>query len=163
MSNRTPKSNRTISQAIDDAEAAAAAVRLRTLGLSYREIAAEQGVSVATAHARVQRALAAVPVESVSELRRVELDRLDDLHKRLYAVARAEHPMVSHGRVIAGVRDLSPNLAAMAQLLRVSESRRKLLGLDAPTRLSVRVADEVTAEIEHLAEQLGISPIADIE
>lgn len=164
MTNTTARADATLVQnaegkferTIEASRLEADAARLRSLGMSYREIAATQKIDVATAYRRVQHALAAVPVESVSELRRVELDRLDELQKRLFKVASSDHPMVSHGRVIPNVIDLTPNLQAMAQLLRLSESRRKLLGLDAPTRVHVRVSDEVTAEIERLAEQLGV-------
>ena len=142
----------TIEQMAIDAEAA----RYRAQGLSYREIATVMACDVGTAHGRVKRALAAVPVENVTELRRVELERMDTLTMKLMAMASTDYPMVSHGRVIPGVKDLRTNLVAIRQLLDISESRRKLLGLDAPVQVRVTVTDEMTSEIERLAAELGV-------
>jgi hypothetical protein len=152
---RTPGRG-TYETTIEDAETAAEAARLRSLGMTYRQIAAQQGVNVSTAHDRVARALAAVPVEAVATLRTVEVDRLDALTARLFVIATSEHVMVSHGRVLSGVKDLGPNLAAIRELRLISESRRKLLGLDAPIQHNVVVTDAMVAEIERLSAELGI-------
>lgn len=158
MANRTthPDAEGKFQATIDNAELDAQAAKYRAMALSYREIAAQMGCTVSTAHQRVKRALAAVPVENVTELRRVELDRMDDLIKRHLVIAGKNHLMVSHGRIIPGVSDLGPNLAAMRELRYLSESRRKLLGLDAPALVRVTVTDEVTAEIERLSMELGV-------
>lgn len=141
---------------IDQAALDTAAARMRAAGFSYQEIADNQSVSVSTSHGRVQRALAAVPVEAVAELRTVELQRLDDMLKQALIVLRKDHPLVSHGRLVPGVSDARPKLAAIDVMLRISSSRRRLLGLDAPIKHDVKVSDSLTAEIELLAQQLGI-------
>ena len=130
---------------------------MRAAGFSYQEIANAQEVSVSTSYGRVQRALAAVPVEAVRELRQVELDRMDDLVKQATGILRKDHPMISHGRLIAGVFDVRPKLLAIQALLRISESRRRLLGLDEPIKHEVRVNDKITEEIERLALELGVA------
>lgn len=144
---------RTISTAEDDAEAA----RMRASGFSYREIAKATNCSTSAAHDRVQRALACVPVEAVRELRQVELTRMDDLVKQMLVILRTDHPMVSHGRVLPGLSDVRPKIAAVQTLLRISESRRRLLGLDEPIKHEVRVNDKIVEEIERLALELGIA------
>ena len=144
---------RTLATAEDDAEAA----RMRSAGFSYREIAKAANCSASAAHDRVQRALAAVPMEAVRELRQVELARMDDLVKQASGILLREHPMISHGRLIAGVFDVRPKLLAIQALLRISESRRRLLGLDEPIKHEVRVNDKIVEEIERLAMELGIA------
>ena len=65
--------------------------------------------------------------------------------------------MISHERLIPGVSDVRPKLLAIQALLRISESRRRLLGLDEPIKHEVRVNDKIVEEIERLALELGIA------
>lgn len=120
-----------------DAEAA----RLRAKGMGYRAIAQQLGVSVSNAHEAVQRALAAIRAEGAAEARTLELERLDLAQAAVTAALEAKHFTVSHGKVIykgkAPLPDWGPVLAAVDRLVRISESRRKLLGLDAETKVSV--------------------------
>lgn len=141
---------------IDDEENNAAAARLKALGMSYREIAKQVGISPATAHRRVQAALAAVPVAAVNELRAVSEERLNMLIARTMAIATARHPLVSHGRLIPDVFDIRPNLAAIRELRMLDAELRTIFGVNAPIKHEVRVSDTLTAEIELLAQQLGI-------
>jgi predicted DNA-binding protein YlxM (UPF0122 family) len=154
MANRTRHGTEST---VDDAQNAADAARLRAIGLSYRQIAERQGVSQSTAYDRVKRALAAVPVEAVRELRQVELERLDMLVAKAWQVLEDTHPYVTReGKVLEDLEDAGPVLQAITTLQRLSESRRKLLGLDAPTRTEITVTDQMTAEIERLAAELGV-------
>lgn len=148
----THRRERTVADAETDAEAA----RLRASGCSYAEIAKRQGCSVSTAHQRVARAIAAVPVEAVEELRQVELARLDTLIAKAFEVLNASHPLVSNGRRFDDLEDAAPILGALRELRALSESRRKLLGLDAPARQTVTVITEdvVDAAIRQLEAEL---------
>lgn len=142
------------------AERDAAAARLRSRGWSYPRIAAELGVSVGTAHDAVQRALKAIVAEPAAEARTLELERLDALYATAYDVITRMHPTVQLGKVIRGpdgepVNDDTVVLAAVDRLLRVSESRRKLLGLDAPQRLRAELTADRVAEVMALADQLA--------
>lgn len=95
------------------------ALSLRTAGASYRAIAAQLAVSHETAFQDVQAALVNIATQaqhSAEALRELELERIDTA---LLAIAQ----MVRQG-----------NLGAIDRWLRLGESRRKLLGLDAPTR-----------------------------
>lgn len=150
---------RTIDTAQRDAEAA----RLRARGLSYRQIAAELTVDVATAHAAVQRALNAVIEDAGEEVRKLELERLDTMYAAALEVLDRQHVTVSNGKIIrrqvgwerddAGeiqcdgegkpiaiyedLLDDSPVLQAIDRLLRIQERRAKLLGLDAEKKINV--------------------------
>lgn len=143
-------------RSIFTAEKDAHAARLRAQGCTYPQIAAELGCAVSTAYTAVQRAIAAVPVESVGELRQVECARLDAVIARLWDVVVADHPYISNGRRFDDVQDAGPVISALAGIVRASESKRKLLGLDAQPRQTVTVITEdvIDAELARLEAEL---------
>lgn len=129
-----------------------AAAELRAQGLTYRAIAKELGCSLSNAYQRVQRAWAATLAPAADEARAVELQRLEDAHDAALAVLLREHITVSHGRVVKdddgnAIVDDAPVLQAVDRIRALSESRRKLLGLDAPSRVSV--------DAEHLGQEVA--------
>jgi hypothetical protein len=92
------------------------AFELRKAGASFREVAATLGVSVATAHEDVQRVLAELTAQraaSAAEYVQMELERLDAAQFALFQHLDTGDPQIINAWV------------------KVSESRRKLLGLDA--------------------------------
>jgi predicted transcriptional regulator len=150
---------RTAETAARDAEAA----RLRSRGLTYRQIAEQLGLAgPGKAHEAVKRVLKETVQEAADDLRMVELERLDQMYQAALKVLESEHYAVSHGRVIyledggPPLTDNGPVLQAIDRLLKVQERRAKLLGLDAPTKANVTVSDAMTEEISRLAAQLGI-------
>lgn len=140
---------------IDDAENDAHAARLRAQGKTYPEIARIMGCAQSTAHTRVWRAIRAAPVEDGTQLRDLELARLDELTAKAWEVLLADHPLVSNGRRFDDLQDSAPVLAAIRELRHLSESRRKLLGLDAPVKHDVKVSDALDADIERLVAELA--------
>jgi hypothetical protein len=132
-----------------DAEAA----KLRGQGLSYRAIARQmEYASVSSAHDAVQRAFRDTLAEPAEQARAVELARLEDAHDAALTVLLREHITVSHGRVVKDddgnvIIDDAPVLQAVDRIRALSESRRKLLGLDAPSRVSV--------DAEHLGQEVA--------
>ncbi len=66
----------------------------------------------------------------------LELSRLDDLCRAAYAVLDAEHPLISGGAVVEheglALVDHGHVLRAIDRLIRISERRCVLLGLNAP-------------------------------
>jgi len=125
----------------DTAARDAEAARLRGRGLGYRQIAAELGIDVHTAHDAVQRALQAIRAEGAAEARTLELERLDMAQAAVMRALEAKHFTVNQGRLIYlgddPLPDWGPVLAAVDRLVKISESRRKLLGLDAEQKVSV--------------------------
>jgi aminoglycoside phosphotransferase (APT) family kinase protein len=92
-------------------------------------------------------------VESAEEIRRVELDRLDELARTAWRVLYERHLHIGMRGEIARHRDTGapllddgPVLAAIDRLLTISESRRKLLGVDAPAKVTVLTMDAIGAE-----------------
>ncbi|MFG2913345.1 helix-turn-helix domain-containing protein [Kitasatospora sp. NPDC048298] len=134
----------------------ARAAELRAQAYSYRQIATELGCHPSTAHDAVQRAMAEVVAEPAAAAVQFELERLDRGLRRLeeardhvQAVLAREHVTVSQGRVVymdngEAVPDDDWILKAVDRLIRIEdaiqrngESRRRLLGLDSPTKTSV--------------------------
>jgi len=92
------------------------AIRLKTAGCTYEQIAEHLGyANRGTVHRIVQQALDVREVESVDELRRLELDRLDALHASLWPLAMGGH------------------VPSVLALIRIVDLRTRLLGLQAPT------------------------------
>lgn len=148
---------------LETAERDAQMARRRGQGASYRTIAAEFGLAVSTVHEAVERALNAARAEAGEEARQMELQRLDSYIERVEQVLQREHIVISHGHVVRrlidferdadgeprldadgkrigvyeDVTDDGPVLQAVDRLLKLSESRRKLLGLDAAQKMDV--------------------------
>lgn len=136
-----------------DAEAA----RLHGLGLTYREIGEQLGYSehssVRAAINRAHRDLAE-PARPSRDKRAQELDMLWEYAED---ILNREHVVVSNGRVIEidgiPLKDDGPNLAAITELRRINESRRKLDGDDAPSRVSVE-AEQLGRDIARLLDNV---------
>lgn len=148
------KLTRDLTTAERDAEAA----RLRSQGYSYQRIADTLGYSdKGAAHHAVHRVLQLTVQEAGDELRKMERERLDRLSEAAWAVLERQHVTVSNGRIVSlngePLPDDGPVLAAIDRLLRISESRRKLEGLDAPSRVSVD-AEHLGAEITAILDRL---------
>ena len=88
---------------------------LRIRGFSYRQIAAELGISVGTAHRWVAEVVALVVLPNVEEVRKQEVDRLMRYLERLDA------------RIEEG------DDKAISIAIKVSERLTKMLGVDMPT------------------------------
>jgi hypothetical protein len=112
-------------------------LQLRLDGLSFRAIAEVTGIPLATVHERITAAITADVSPKADELRVLECARLDAYLARL-------QPKIVEGD------DRAINTA-----VRISESRRKLLGLDMPTRIEASVlSHEVTPQDIELQELL---------
>lgn len=149
----------------------AEALRMRAAGCKYEDIAQALGYSSRSAAAQdVQRALMVAVSEPATEVRALELTRLDDLWVAALAVLKRPHLTVSNGRVVTinntdglpvPVEDDGPVLQAIDRLLRIQERRAKLLGLDAPTKVEVINDDLIDAEIRRLTDELDRAAAAE--
>lgn len=112
-------------------EKRADAIRLRIGGMSYDEIARRLGYSDRTgAFKAVEAGRKAIISEPAEELVTMEAERLDAMLTESFDVL-AEAKTAGEGELI---------LKAVDRVVRISESRRRLLGLDAPTRTDVTAA-----------------------
>jgi len=133
-----------------------AAQRQAVNGWQYREIAAAMGISVSNAHARVQRGLRVIEAPTLQQAetaRAAHRARLEAALEVATDILYGDHVHVSHGHVVLDeqgkkVIDQAPKLAAADRIRTLSESLRKLDGLDAPTRheLSMGEIDDALAE-----------------
>jgi DNA-binding CsgD family transcriptional regulator len=115
-------SNKASPQKLKSAERAIKALDLRKSGKTYREIADILGISDVRAWQIITKELNKLndtTQEAATELKRMELERLDAIHKKM-----------------AELMDTDGNVGAATVCLRVSERRSKLLGLDAPTKVA---------------------------
>lgn len=148
----------------EQAQLDADALRLRSKGLTYRQIGSQMGVEGSTARDRCIRALNAITQDAADEYRKLELERLDALEQRANEVLTALHVFVSQGGKIVydgaeKLIDHGPTLQAIGSLLRIQERRSKLLGLDAPVKQSVEVVNydgnSIEARVAELRNALG--------
>jgi hypothetical protein len=110
------------------------AYHLRLAGLSYVQIGEELNRSGETVRRWVRGLIDGAEVEMQPEILRLEMDRLDKLQ------VAAERPLMSE--------NLELRLKAIDRVLKIQESRRKLLGLDAADKVNVEVTEKTQAEID---------------
>lgn len=123
-----------------------AALALRLAGASYPEITEALGLgTVADAYEMVESTLAAqVTDHDRDHLRAEEAARLDRLQRAIWPRATTDnHP---------------DQIPAINTILKISESRRRLLGLDAPTEISVHTP--TMDEIERWVAGVSANSIA---
>lgn len=138
----------------------AAAMRLKSEGRTYQQIADELGYfDRGHAWRGVQRAMKAVLREPAEELIAVEAARLDELYVQALDILEREHVMVSHGKIVVDTAtgepllDDGPRLAALRELRQIRESYRKLHGLNAPQRTETTLSGSVSlSELLALAD-----------
>lgn len=118
------------------------ALALRIQGLGYRQIGEALGVSRHTAYTDVSEALADIPKANAEELRRLELARLEEAQRVLDEIIR--DPNSSRAEVRKTVETM----------VRVSERRSNLLGLNAPTRSMSWIHQEIDLPDRSTSEAL---------
>ena len=108
-------------------------LRMRRAGADYNAIGKHFGINPSTAYQKVRKAIQDMPKEEASELRALEAAKLDFAETHLQTGIKAG------------------DTKSITALVRLSESRRKLLGLDMPEQHEVKI----TREEESLADQLA--------
>jgi hypothetical protein len=119
-------------------------IELRAEGKSWQQIADElgyksRGAACQDARRALEDRLKREDV-AVDGLRTIELEQLDALQRKAWEVLERPHLTVSNGKVVRvrnestgqeiTLRDDGPTLAAIDRLLRISERRARLLGMD---------------------------------
>lgn len=133
-----------------------------------KDIAASLDVSESNAHYSVERGIRArlaANNEAAEPARAIQRTRLERAQQAAMDVLEARHVTVSHGKVITvydseadkemPLLDDGPILQAVDRLVRISESLRRLDGLDAPTRTESTVT--VAPQDAELQERLRIA------
>jgi hypothetical protein len=124
----------------ENAEADTEALRLRSLGHTYREIADRLGINTSTAYRRVQNALGAIPADEVDSLRKLESERLDALQVAIWDKA------------------INGDLRSVDRVLSIMKRRAQLLGLDVPRKwveenpLAHMTSEDIQREIDRITK-----------
>ena len=147
--------SKTSPRTIDAALRQAKALELRKAGATYDQIADQLDYSSrASAYKAVAKALQAIEeqvAEDAIELCRLEVERLDRLLVALWPKASAGH------------------LGAIDRVIRISERRSRLLGLDAALRAEHRISGTLQVEAPpatpeeaqaYLDQVLGVGAVA---
>lgn len=144
----TPRSGKrkrsvTTPEVIARAERDQRAVDMRRAGVSWDAIARALGyASSGHAHDSFMTYMREYPRESIDDARQVELDRLDQLQAAIWQQCLASGSTNQHW--------------AIDRMLKISDQRARLLGLNAPVRQEVSVITESTVDqaIRDLQTQL---------
>lgn len=134
---------------LDASEKARQALQLRRDGRQWAEIADELGYKDPSgAYRAAKRLLDRTEFEAVEEYRAIEADRLDEAH-RIQADALVQ---------LANSRALDAIPPAVNALVKISDRRSKLLGLDAPTRVDVaHSGEDFAATAARLMKEIGLA------
>lgn len=138
----------------EQAEKQVQAYTLRLRGLSLREIGKQLGVSHETARKLISAEADDRVLPLADELRKQQLDRLNDLRLKALTVLEREHVHIAEGRVVRDkdpvtgdysgpIIDDGPVLSAIDRLLKIEDRMARLFGLDAPSQ------QEIVATMEH--------------
>jgi hypothetical protein len=122
------------------ADRRARAFSLRRAGASYRAIAQQLSVSLATAYDDVNAELMELREQTKADaeaVREIELHRCDEMILGLWPAVRRGDPK------------------AVSAAVRVSERRSKLLGLDAPSKSEISGANGGPVELLEVRESLA--------
>ena len=146
-------------QAAADRAAEAARLKAANPRMTYQQIADAVGYShKKVAWAAIQRCRESVVRKAGADLIAAEADHLDDLFVAALEVLERDHITVSHGKVIKDdddnvILDDGPKLAAIDRLVKVRESYRKLLGLDAAQKIDATIAAPQDTELQEMLRQ----------
>lgn len=110
---------------------------MRRSGASYTAIARHFGLDRTVVTEKIRAELRNIPRDEATELRTLEALKLDQAEVHLQAGVKAGDPR------------------AITTLVRISESRRRLLGLDMPEQHEVRISREEETLIDQLAAALA--------
>lgn len=149
-------------QTMSSLERDAKAVQMHAMRYSYSEISEALGYGGrANAHRAVQRAHQRILKPAVMTHVAVCLAELDAITVSLIGIMHRRHVMVNRGEIVRDehgnpIQDSGPELAALAQWRQATESRRKLLGLDAAVKVDVNTdsLSDVDVAIRTLVQQM---------
>lgn len=137
-----------------------AMLRDRALGMQPSEMCAKYGVSKATLYRRLDEAVKARLAPTVDAYREEQNRLLDDLMHRWQQQAEAADAMIHEGTIAESWtlvdRGMTKRAEALLGMLRVSERRSKLNGLDAPVKVDATVTHTtpIDTAVADLARQV---------
>ena len=131
----------------------ARAYELRLVGRTIRQIADDMECSRTKVHDLLREEIKLREDPLIDQVRQFELDRLDGYQQAcMYVLDNPGTPVIAIApdgtpvtHVIVDDRKI---LGAIDRLIKISESRRKLLGVDAPVKMHVDVVETTQQDME---------------
>lgn len=151
------------------ADMAAKAYVMKLKGVTNVKIGEELGVSRETVRTLLKEYIDALTVPLAEDMRKAENDKLDRLEAIAWKLLEENHVAFQHGKVVSldGVplSDKEPVFKALDRLLKTSESRRKLWGVDVPvkTEHTVKTTSVVDDSILALVAEMEANNAKDRE
>lgn len=108
-------------------------LELRLAGATYEDIGEVVGRHKANVYRRIKKAIQEIPKSEVEELRALELERLSRVQRSVWRQALEGH------------------MGAVDRVIKISERRSRLLGLDAPQRVDLGAR---AVDIESVAREI---------
>ena len=150
---------RTCKTKINAASRRVAVMELRMQGKSFRRIAEELSTSVTNVYRdyrTVMKDYSDQALETASEIRALESQRLDELQNEMWsqlAEARSEKVDDNGDPIPRSSQDQNASLGTVNAIIRIMERRSKLAGLDAPSKhtIDVRKVDDIAQTIAKVA------------
>jgi hypothetical protein len=126
------------------------AYELRLRGRTLRQIADDMGCSTGKVQDLLREEIKLREDPLVDKVRQFELDRLDGYQQAcMYVLDNPGVPVRDEASgVLHVIVDDRKILNAIDRLVRISESRRKLLGIDAPIKTHVEVTETTQQDLE---------------
>jgi hypothetical protein len=146
----------------ETAEKIKEAMRLqRDFGYSKEKVAEVMGISNVYAGRLINKGIREIFRGETEDMVTMALARLDEQYRIALTILESNHMLVNAGEVVQDyirgddgqplefdgarirvpLKDNGPALAALDRLLKIEESRRKLLGLDKPTKVAPTTPD----------------------
>lgn len=128
--------------------------------LTLARVADEMGCSVFRVQKLLNKYTPKLLEKEATSHREIEINKLDLLEERLWEMLDEDYITVSNGQVVymdSGdpVPDIDPIMKIVDRILKVSERRSKLLGLDKPIRVDATVTqvDSIDQEFAEMVRR----------
>lgn len=130
-------------------------------GMTNKDLAEKYGISTATVMRRLQGFFPEKEMLALEKHRLREDDKLDMLEEKMLQILNTDHFVVDKGQVIYDPRtgqplvDDAPKMAAADRILKIIDAKRKMFGLDSPTRHEVTHNDGVEISVKEVSDAVA--------
>lgn len=141
------------------------AIQLRIEGCTFEEIADQLGYAHRTEARKAvidglrQRMLDRK--EFADALIQLELERYESMERVVHEILAKRHLVINNGEVVTvdgqQVVNDAPALACLDRLLKISEARRRMLGMDAPVKTDVHMGGDL--QVRYIYEGVDIEAV----
>lgn len=129
--------------------------------MTNKQLAEKYGVTVQKVRQTMSSFFPEKTMIALEKHRMRENDKLDMLDEQMMEILNKDHYVVDKGQVIFDpytnqpLIDDAPKMAAADRIIKIIEAKRKLFGLDSPTRHEVNHTTDNTIEIREVADAVA--------